>query len=39
MRYTPRLLRWMLRSLIREMGAQPEPYVRQPGRNPGEESY
>ena len=33
MNYTPKLLRGMLHSLIREMGEHPEKYVRQPGRD------
>ena len=33
MRYTPKLLRGMLHSLIREMGEHTEKYVRQPGRD------
>lgn len=33
MRYTPKLLREILQSLIRSMGKHPEKYVRQPGRD------
>ena len=33
MRYTPKLLRGMLHSLIRKMGEHPENYVRRPGRD------
>jgi len=33
MRYTPKLLREMLQSLIRSMGKHHEKYVRQPGRD------
>ena len=33
MKYTPKFLRGMLLSMIREMGEHPEQYVRQPGRD------
>ena len=33
MKYTPKFLRGMLLSMIREMGEHPDQYVRQPGRD------
>ena len=33
MRYTPKLLRGMLHTLIRKLGEHPENYVRRPGRD------
>ena len=33
MKYTPRLLREILHSMIRKMGKHPEKYVRHPGRD------
>lgn len=33
MRYTPKVLRWMLDSMIQRMGEQPEKYVKRPGHD------